>query len=257
MPYKPFQADLAGTTALVTGAASGIGLAAAEAFARCGARVAINHLPGDARGTEQVERLRTTGYDVISAPGDVSKAGDAERMVGEAVKALGRLDCLVNNAGISATKEPIPFSDLDRMTEEFWAAILHTNLLGPFRCTHAAAGALRAARGSVVSTASIAGLSSVGSSMAYGASKAALINMTRNLARALAPDVRVNAVAPGFVDTEWTSTWPQDRKDALIDRTPLRRACTPQDIAETMLFLCVGTLMITGQTVVVDGGLAL
>ncbi len=102
----------------------------------------------------------------------------------DAVETLGGLDYLVNNAGMSGTVEPIPLSDLDRMTEAFWGDILATNLLGPFRCTRAASGALRAAQGSVVNVASVAGFSMVGSSLAYGASKAALVNMTRNLARA-------------------------------------------------------------------------
>jgi 3-oxoacyl-[acyl-carrier protein] reductase len=257
MPHRSFQADLSGTTTLVTGGASGIGLATTEAFARCGARVALNHLPDDPRGPAQVERLRGQGFDVISAPGNVSQAGDAEAMVAAAIGALGRLDCLINNAGISATKEPIPPQDLDRLSEEFWAAILSTNLLGPFRCAHAAASALRQSRGAIVNTASVAGISSMGSSIPYGASKAALVNLTRNLARGFAPEVRVNAVAPGFVDTEWTQTWPQERTRSTIERTPLKRACKPADIAETILFLAVGTAMITGQTVIVDGGLTL
>ncbi len=148
------------------------------------------------------------GFAVIGAPGDVSKAGAAEKMVGDAIDALGRLDFLANNAGTSATVAPIPPAELDRLTEEFWATILATNLLGPFRCTRAAATALKAARGAVCNTASVAGRNMAGSSMAYGASKAGLINLTQNLARALAPEARVNAVAPGFVDTEWTRPWP-------------------------------------------------
>jgi 3-oxoacyl-[acyl-carrier protein] reductase len=257
MPHRSFQADLSGTTALITGGASGIGLAAVEAFARCGARVALNHLPDDARGPAEIARLRGEGLDVIAAPGDVSRAGDAEAMVKAAIGTLGRLDCLIANAGISGTREPIPMADLDRMTEEFWSAVMNTNLLGPFRCAHAAAPALKAAHGSIVNTASIAGISSVGSSMAYGASKAALISITRNLARALAPEVRVNAVAPGFVDTGWTKPWPAERTRSTVERTPLKRACKPEDIAEAMLFLAVGAAMVTGQTLVVDGGLAL
>src|SRR5260370_2296425 len=213
--------DLGGKTALVTGGASGIGFATVELFARRGAKVALNHLPDDARGAGAVERLRAQGFDVIAAPGDVSKAGAAERMVGEAIAALGRLDFLVNNAGTPATIEPIAPADLDRLTQEFWKAILSTNLLGPFRCTPASAAALRAARGAVCNTASVAGLNMAGSSMAYGASKAGLISLTKNLARALAPQARGNAVAPRHVATGWTTKWAAPRQKAGAARARL------------------------------------
>jgi 3-oxoacyl-[acyl-carrier protein] reductase len=249
--------DLNGKTALVTGGASGIGLATVERFARRGVKVALNHLPDDPRGTAAVERLRAEGFAVIGAPGDVSKPGIAEAMVRDAIEALGRLDFLANNAGTPATVEPIPPAELDRLTEEFWATIIATNLLGPFRCARAAAPALRAAGGAVCNTASVAGRNMPGSSMAYGASKAGLINLTQNLARALAPQARANAVAPGFVATDWTRTWPQARKDASIERTLLKRACTPDDIAAAIVFLCADTSMITAQTLVVDGGYSL
>ena len=246
-------ADLNGRAVLVTGASSGIGLAAVELFGGCGAKVALNHLPDDARGPEQIERLRGAGLDVVGAPGDVSKPGVAERMVEQAATDLGRLDVLVNNAGTSNTVDPVPFEDLDAMTEEFWNVILTTNLVGPFRCAHAARPHLVKTRGAIVNIASVAGLGTRGSSIAYGASKAGLINLTRTLGIALGPEVRVNAVAPGLVDTPWTQPWPEERKRAYIDATMIGRIVTPKDIAGAMLFLAVHPA-ISGQTLAVDCG---
>ena len=231
--------------------------ATAEAFARCGAAVALNHLPDDRRGPDQIARLKSQGVRIVAAPGDVSQPGQAERMVMAAIDTLGRLDFLINNAGTPNTPVPVPFADLDALTEDFWSRILTTNLIGPFRCTHAAVPALKAARGAICSTASIAGVMGSGSSIPYATSKAGLINLTRSLARTLAPEIRVNAVAPGFVDSPWNKDWPEDRKLASIERTPLKRACKPEDIAETIFFLCAAAAMITGQTVIVDGGLTL
>jgi 3-oxoacyl-[acyl-carrier protein] reductase len=243
--------------ALVTGGGSGIGLAIATQIARSGATVAINYLPDDPRGPQAVEKLNAQGLKAIGAPGNVAVAGEAQRMVNAAVDKLGRLDFLANNAGTPNSHRRIAPQELEMMTEEFWNVILQTNLLGVFRCAHAAAPALKAARGAIVNTASIAGLSRAGSSIAYSASKAAVVNLTQNLARALAPEVRVNAVAPGAVDSDWMVQWSDQERTATIENALLKRRCTPDDIAQAVVFLGFGAAMVTGQTLAVDGGLTL
>lgn len=249
--------ELTRKKALVTGGASGIGLAAVAMLAKAGAEVAMNHLPDDPMAAKALAKLRREGHEIVSAPGSVASAGVAEAMVDKAVTELGGLDYLINNAGTPATTEPIPPSELDRMDDAFWEKILQTNLLGAFRCAKAAAPALKASKGAIVGTASIAGIGTQGSSIAYAASKAALVSMTRSLARGLGPEVRVNAVAPGHVDTNWTAGWPAERRRESEVKAVLKRHCKPEDIAEVMLFLLAGGGMITGQTIVVDGGLTL
>ena len=178
-------------------------------------------------------------------------------MVLGAVARLGRLDLLVNNAGTPGVREAVPPARLDLITEELWAAVLETNLLGVFRCSKAAVPALTAARGAIVSVASIAGVNSAGSSLAYGASKAGVVNLTQNLARGLGPEIRVNAVAPGAVDSTWQIQWTEERQQHSAEKAALKRRCTPEDIAEVIVFLGFGAAMVTGQTVIVDGGLTL
>ena len=251
------KADLKGKCALVTGSASGIGFGCVTMLASMGAKVALNHLPGDSAGPKQVADLKALGYNVIAAPGNVSVPGEAEAMIEKAITDLGGLDYLVNNAGTSGTQEPIPPSELDEMTEEFWQLLLNTNLIGSFRCAKAAAPALKQTGGAIVNIASIAGVSTQGSSLVYSASKAAIVSMTRSLARGLGPNVRVNAVAPGQVATPWTETWSEDRKQEARDNAVLKRRCTPDDIAEVVTFLCVSAKMVTGQTIITDGGLTL
>ncbi len=257
--------DLAGKTALVTGGASGIGFATAKMLAGFGAAVAVNYLPDDPRGPEAVARLnakapaagRDPGGKAIGAPGNVGEAGEAERMVLAAVKDLGRLDLLVSNAGTPGTRRRITPPELELITEELWSLLLQTNLLGVFRCAKAAAPALKAAHGAIVNTASIAGLGRAGSSLAYSATKAGVVSLTQNLARALAPEVRVNAIAPGAVDSSWMVEWTNEERQQSIERALLKRRCQPEDLAEVIVFLGFGAAMVTGQTITVDGGLTL
>jgi len=249
--------DLAGKTALVTGGASGIGLSTVTMLGRNGATVAVNFLADDPRGADTVARLKADGIKAIAAPGNVGDAADCARMVGKATDDLGRLDLLVSNAGTPGTKRKIEPREIDLITEELFNTLLQVNLLGVFRCAKAAAPALKAARGAAVNTASIAGLGRAGSSLAYSATKAGVVSLTQNLARALSPEVRVNAVAPGAVDSTWMVEWTDQQRHASIENALLKRRCTTDDIAEVILFLGFGAAMVTGQTIVVDGGLTL
>ncbi len=247
-------ADLIGKKALVTGAASGIGLGTAALFARSGAAVAINDLPGNPRLDAEVARLAAEGLDVIAAPGDVGDAEDARAMVVRAAEAMGGLDYLVNNAGMAGTTKSIAPDDFEAQSEDFWRRLLSVNLIGPFRCTHAAAPYLRAARGAVVNTASTGAFGGGGSSAVYCAAKAGLVNLTAELARGLAPEVRVNAIAPNLVNSDWECRWDEESTRATIAATPLGRVGDPADYAEVILFLCAGAAYMTGQTIRVDGG---
>jgi 3-oxoacyl-[acyl-carrier protein] reductase len=249
--------NLAGKTALITGGASGIGFATAKMLAGFGATVAVNFLHDDPRGPEAVDKLVSAGGKAIMAPGSVGEAGGAEAMVLKAISELGRLDLLVNNAGTPGTRHRIAPPDLDLITEDLWTTLLEVNLKGVFRCAKAAAPALKAAGGAIVNTASIAGLGRAGSSLAYGATKAGVVSLTQNLARALAPEVRVNAIAPGAVDSSWMVEWTNEERQQSIEHALLKRRCQPEDLAEVIVFLGFGAAMVTGQTVTVDGGLTL
>ncbi len=248
-------ADMSGKRVLVTGGASGIGLATTELFARCGARVVINDLAANRELSVQVERLQSEGFEVHAEAADIGNAGEVKAMVASAVSRLNGLDYLINNAGTPATRTPIPAQDLEQQSEEFWQKILSVNLMGAFHCTAAAMASLQESHGAVVNTASIAGIVGAGSSSAYSASKAALINLTREHGRVFGPHVRVNAVAPGLVESNWECTF--SKAAAVAQTIPLKRIGLPQDYAETIFFLCAGAAYITGQTIIVDGGLTL
>ena len=247
--------DLKGRTALVTGGASGIGLGAVKCFLRCGATVAINDLATSPHLDRVVKELVAEGHKVIAAPGNVGDAQDAPRMVAQAIAELGRLDYLINNAGTPNTKQPVPPSDFERMDEAFWDVLLNVNLIGPYRCTKAAAAALRASGGAIVNTASISAYGGGGSSSVYCATKAGLVNLTREWARALAPQVRVNGIAPGAVDSNWMCRFPGQDEGDTASHIPLRRIGSPTDYGEAILFLAAGADYVTGHTMIVDGGL--
>lgn len=232
---------------LVTGSSSGIGRAVAERFARDGARVVVN----SSRSAEEGEALARSLPEAVYVQADVAREEEAQRLVATTLERFGRLDVAVNNAG---TTRRVPFQDLDAADDELWQRILAVNLMGPWYVSRAAGPALREAQGSIVNVGSVAGIIAGGSSLPYAVSKAALHHLTRTLAQALAPNVRVNAVAPGLVETPWTAGW--EANEAIVARTPLGRAATPEDIADAVVFLA-HTPYATGQVLAVDGGLTL
>lgn len=243
---------LEGRRALVTGSASGIGFATAERLARSGARVAMNDLPTPALDNA-VARLRCAGLPVESVPGDLSDSATAREVAHRAATLLGGLDYLVNNAGAPGTRTPIPPSDLDALTDEFWDRILRINLMSAFWMTKALATALTESRGAVVNTVSVAAFGGGGSSTAYATAKAGLAGLTRELARGLAPAVRVNGIAPGYVNSNWECSF-GDMDAAAKATVPLARVGETEDYAEVIVFLCAGASYITGEVVPVTGG---
>jgi 3-oxoacyl-[acyl-carrier protein] reductase len=249
-------ADLTGKRALVTGAASGIGMAAAEKLARAGASVAINDLAGNPRLEETVARLAGDGLKVLAAPGNIGDADDARRMTRDAIAALGGLDYLVNNGATPGTKQPIPPADFQRQDEAFWNRLLNVNVLGAFRSVEIAAPHLKKSKGAIVSTASNSAFYGGGSSSPYCATKAAIVTLTREWARALAPDVRVNAVAPGWVEgSNWECKWTEDERSDTSKLIPLGRPGHITEYAEAIFFLLAGGSYINAQTILVDGGM--
>ncbi|MGG4606313.1 SDR family NAD(P)-dependent oxidoreductase [Paenalcaligenes sp. Me131] len=247
---------LKGRCALVTGGASGIGLSTVEFLAKSGCSVAINYLPNDEKAVEKIQQLTQEGYDVTGIPHAIGDGKEYE-LIERTIEKLGQLDLLVNNAGTPATNESLNPKDLDAITDAMWSEVLDVNLVGLFRLTRAAASFLRKSSGAVVNLASVSALSSRGSSMAYAASKAGVISLTRHMAIALAPEVRVNGVAPGAVDSTWRIEWTDEQRLSSIEATPLKRRCTTDEIAESIVYLGFSAPMITGQTLVIDGGLIL
>ena len=253
--------ELRGRVALVTGGATGIGAATALALAKSGAAgVAINYRTAKKEAEMAAALARKAGARAVCIQADVKSDNEVERMVREVKKHFRRLDVLVNNAGVTRW---VPVRDLKNLTDEAWDDILDVNLKGAFRCVRAAAPLLEKSGGMIVNVASISGIIAPAtmSSLAYGAAKAALIHLTRGLAVALAPRVRVNAVAPAFTDTPWMKNHYRGDYRRVIAKAaanyPLKRVAKPADVASAILGLVTGGDFVTGQTLIVDGGLSL
>ena len=212
----------------------------------------MNDLSADTLA-DAVGELKARGFRVEAVPGDLSKSSIAREVGLRSLELLGGLDFLVNNAGAPGTRTPIPAGDLDAMTDDFWDKMLRTNLLSAFWMTKALAGALTRARGAVVNTVSVAAFGGGGSSTAYATAKAGLAGLTRELARGLAPAVRVNGIAPGYVNSNWECSF-GDADAAAKATVPLARVGQPEDYAEVIVFLCAGASYITGEVVQVTGG---
>jgi len=239
---------LGGHAVVVTGSSSGIGAATARAFAALGASVLVN----SARSVDDGEAVAASLPDAHYVQGDITEAGVPERLVATALERWGRLDTLVNNAGTTAV---IPHHDLQAAPVDVWRRIFEVNVFGTWAMSVAAMPALREARGAIVNVASVAGVRPTGSSVPYAASKAALNHLTVLLAKVVGPEVRVNAVAPGLVDTPWTADWDVVR-EVVRQVAPLRRSGLPDDVAEMVVALARAAY-VTGQVVVVDGGLSI
>jgi 3-oxoacyl-[acyl-carrier protein] reductase len=239
--------------ALVTGAATGIGRAVALRLAKGGVAVAVNYSRSEAEARETLAGVEAAGVRGLLCKANVGEDAAVREMVARVVAELGGLDVLVNNAG---TTRFIDHANLEAVTDEDWDQILGVNLKGTFYASRAAFPALRERGGSVVNVTSVAGIGGQGSSIPYAASKAAINVMTKSLARVFAPKVRVNSVAPGPVLTRWLAPH-QQMIDRAVAMTPLKRAATPDDIADAVVFLARGTSLMTGQVVVVDGGLSM
>ena len=237
-----------GHVVLVTGSSSGIGAAVAHAFAREGSGVVVN----SSSSVEAGEALAASLPDAIYVQGDITDPAAAAQLVAAALARWGRLDTLVNNAGTTAV---IPHHDLEAASVDVWRRIFEVNVFGTWSMTLAALPALRQAQGSVVNISSLAGVRPTGSSIPYAASKAALNHMTLLLAKVVGPEVRVNAVAPGLVDTPWTADWDLVR-EAVAQMTPLKRIGQPDDVAEVVLALARASY-VTGQIVGIDGGMSI
>jgi 3-oxoacyl-[acyl-carrier protein] reductase len=237
--------------AVVTGGGTGMGRAICELFAREGASVAVNYSTSRDAAEETAAGIRAGGGDAIAIRADVASDNDVRAMFHAVDERWRRLDILVNNAGWS---KRTPHHLLDDLTDEIWDRTLNVNLRGAFYCMRAAAPLLHKQAGaSIVNVASVAPYTGDGSTIVYAASKAGLISMTKSFARIMAPDVRVNAIAPGLVHTRFAG-WPEETFTTGARNSPLSRIATVEEIAAAALFLAADATAMTGETVRVDCG---
>lgn len=244
------------TVAVVTGASSGIGAAIAKDLARAGCDIVVNYSRNHKGGEAVARACQEYGVEAITQKGDISADADCQAIVNSALDKWGCLDILVNNAGVTRFADS---ADLNAIDAKDFDNIFAVNVVGCYQMCKAAAPALRKAGGAIVNISSHAGISGIGSSIAYAASKGALNTMTISLARSLAPDVRVNAICPGFVDTDWMASKLASKELAKFKKktariAPLKRIVTPQDVAEATRWFALQGESITGQLLVIDAG---
>ena len=240
-----------GKVALVTGGGTGIGRATSLMLAGEGASVAVNYSRSREDAQRTVADVRACGVGAMACQADVADDGAVTRMVDSVVGELGRLDFLINSAG---TTRPVPLADLDEIRPEDFERIYAVNVSGVFWCCRAAIRQMRKnGGGHIVTVASLAGFTGQGSSLVYGSSKAAAIALTRGLAASHAPEIQVNAVAPGLVDTRWIAGFSAETIAAIAGQIPMGRTAQPQDVADAIFGLLVSSY-ITGEVVLVSGG---
>ena len=242
---------LQGQVAIVTGGATGMGRAICAALAEEGARVLVNYRASADAAQEVVDGITASGGTAVAHAADVQVDDQVRAMVESVRKRWRRLDVLVNNAGWSKVT---PHWKLEELTDEIWDRTLNTNLRGAFYCTRAAVPLMREnGGGAIINNASASAYTAAGSSIVYSASKAAMVNMTKALARVLAPDIRVNAIAPGLVHTRFAG-WPAAAFETGRQVSPLKRIASVEEVASTVLFLAADATAITAETILIDCG---
>jgi len=241
--------------ALVTGGATGIGKSAVLALARAGYDVVVNYNSSETAARETSREAEKLGAKALLVKCDVSDEGGVRSMLDSINKTFGRLDVLINNAGTTASWKA---KDLDSLSLEEWDRVFAVNVRGLFQVTRAAAPLLRVNKGCVVNTASIVGVRPGPQPPPYAASKAAVVNLTKTLAWNLGPEIRVNAVAPGWMEGDWMKRMLKDKYEDLMGKraksTPLKRVVTADDVAQTMMSLIESNRFVSGEVIVIDGG---